>query len=223
MNSFRKHQSLLIIATLAIVFGIPIGFVISPTVKLPAPEEKLLAEQLVQRILKSTLMIRDTQNDFTNIEFLDYECPACRGVIPYFLAELRKSPKLGYAVVNLPLPGHSLALPAAKAVATAEKLGMGIGAHKSLITGTSLSKKMIENLPQTLKVSSHEWNSNYQSIETSKEFEELFESCLNAGITYTPSFCILTPSGKLFLFPSYNQALKKASEWSSNPIARISH
>jgi len=79
--------------------------------------------------------ILPTQGAVTLVEFMDFECPPCRGAWPRVKQILKSHPKTRYIAVNYPLSIHPCAFDAAVAYEEAKSHGRGQDAFDDLLSG----------------------------------------------------------------------------------------
>ncbi len=70
------------------------------------------------------------------VEFLDFECPACRKVWPAVEAFVSAHPAVRYHAVLFPLPQHSRAIPAALVELMVEQSGKAPGCFSDFASGS---------------------------------------------------------------------------------------
>jgi len=113
--------------------GLIIGWTLIPTLQTANPQPPLLSKTALLEIAKDDYLSGQPNAKVVLMEYLDFECEACRAYYP-LVKELQDEFKDDLAVVTryFPLPGHKNGLPAALAVEAAARQGKFIEMHNIL-------------------------------------------------------------------------------------------
>ena len=138
-GNWRKAQ-IIVWALLAIVViaGI-VAFFLGRSDSASAPAPETVASDAGQVVRDNSRVLSQAPNEkAVLVEFLDFECEACRAAYP-FVEELRAEYSDTVTFVNryFPLPGHRNSMPAAVAVEAAAQGAIAAGA-KGLIFGRNV-------------------------------------------------------------------------------------
>ncbi len=126
----------------------------------------------------------------TVIEFADYQCPYCvraREPLEQAIAKAEGDVRLIYK--HFPLPGHGLALPAAKAAWAAHQQGKFWEMHKELFESNS-SVKDIAARAEAMGMDPDRFLQDYGSPAAAKSVDDDMLAGAKLGVTGTPVFYV---------------------------------
>jgi len=134
----------------------------------------------------------------TIVEFSDYQCPFCSRAEPTITQLLREYPNdLRVAFVNMPLPFHDKAMPAAKAAIAAYKQGKFWEMHEALFANQqNLTEDFFKATAAKLGLDAARFEADMNSPETAAFIKKGMDAASAKGIQGTPSFLI---NGELFV------------------------
>jgi hypothetical protein len=119
--------------------------------------------------------------------FMDFQCPACREELPQVRSLVTKHPAWKLQIVNFPLDGHRLAIPAARLAEQSRLLG-----KYDVAVETLLAKPIQESLPE-LRNLVRKWSTGLsQDVLTSAtaQVESDGKLCNELALFQTPTFVI---------------------------------
>lgn len=140
--------------------------------------------------LSKAVVLGKANSTYTLVEFADFQCPYCIKVHPTIQALLSKyKNQMRFAFLNLPLPSHEQAQPAAQAVWAAGKQGKFFEFHDRLF---DLQGKIepgdYETIAKDLNLNLERFNSDRNSEAAKAAVEADVKQAMEIGITGTPSF-----------------------------------
>lgn len=131
----------------------------------------------------------------TIVEFSDYQCPFCSRAEPTISELLKSYPNdVRVAFVNMPLPFHNDAMPAAKAALAAYKQGGNEkfwAMHEALFANQqNLKDEFFKAQAAKLGLDAARFEADMNSPETAAFIQKGMDAAKNNGISGTPSFLI---------------------------------
>jgi uncharacterized membrane protein/predicted DsbA family dithiol-disulfide isomerase len=127
----------------------------------------------------------------TLVEWLDFECPACRRqhelferVLPQFGDRIRLVRK------QLPLPGHQHAVPAARAYCCAEEKGEGEAMADLLMASEAPTKEACEAMASSLGIDLEWFRQCVDSERVTKRLERERQEGISVGVRALPTYYI---------------------------------
>ena len=133
------------------------------------------------------------------IEFSDFECPFCRQQeTTYRGLPAKIGHSLQICTFNFPLQMHPFARRAALASIAAHNLGIGKLFDAFLFTSTNLSKQAMIERANLLGVGKHRFETEMSSPQVKAQLKAQIDVAHRLGVEATPSFFLLSQSGKLF-------------------------
>jgi protein-disulfide isomerase len=167
--------------------------VLLPPKFLAVPESQILREE------------RKSPENYILVEFLDYQCPPCRGNKDKIKDILTLyGPKLQFVVRQFPLKMHPNALSAAAASEAAREQDKLAPMHDALLSGKDLRDDEIRNISLNLSLNASRFEKKWkkEGMERVIKDQKLAEAL---GIDGTPSFLICTPQGKVWRLGNIDQ------------------
>jgi hypothetical protein len=188
--------------------GIGIWFGSSHTSPWGHENYRRLNTALMPYTMETMIPISSGNSQYSLVEFLDYECPACRIAESNVQVAVRMPEvKCGRYIAHLPLDIHNQAMTATSAMLAASEFGLGTDLHQRLMRNgnlcldNALAEAAVENLAFSKVI----------TMSRSAKFLRLAKSCRDeavaVGLDETPSYCVLTPKGALLRFSSLSSAL----------------
>lgn len=168
------------------------------------------------------------QGDLTLVEFLDYNCHACRRMAPILAEAKERDPGLRIVYKEFPIRGPD-SIRAAKAALAAHRQGKYIEFHKTLMnTPGNVTQASIQETAHTLEMDVESLLADMDDPATARQIEQNLALAQELGITGTPGLVIGSEvrSGLLKL-PALEtwiaQERKDASAGSSSTGSPASH
>jgi protein-disulfide isomerase len=137
----------------------------------------------------------------TLIEFTDFQCPFCRRFHDRTWPEVKKNyvdtGKLRYMVLDLPLPFHAGARPAALGARCAAEQGKYWPMHDRLFATEEeqLTSAHIRDLALSLGVDAPRYDACLAAAPTGAQIDASSKAANNVGLTGTPSFVLGRATG----------------------------
>lgn len=154
-------------------------------------------------LVKCRHLRKDTNNinNFTIIEFFDYECPPCKLQNITLQAVLKKYKNIQYDVFHFPLNFHKNALPAAIAAEKSDSVESFWRIHEVLMSMQQLKQEYIKNI--------YEKYVHANSILSEKQVAAIiksdYEFAKKLKISGTPTFFLCHPNNKVWKLNSLLQ------------------
>ncbi len=165
-------------------------------------------ERTIESSLSTATNLGGGTGRFELVEFLDYECPACRAIEAQ-VSVMSRMPSVhcSRVVAQLPLAMHPHAAQAAAAMMAAKVVGVDRILHAALMKGKSLDTEgTLESLAKT-----DARFTDVQRLMRDARFLDNAKVCLDeamsAGFAGTPTFCVRTPRGNLLRFETLQAAM----------------
>lgn len=136
-----------------------------------------------------TLGFKDAR--VTAVEFIDYNCPACKAVATN-LKNLESGNKNKFRIVirHLPLlglPGHETSYSAALAAQASAKFNKFSEMHYALLEAQSLDKESILGIAERIGINKEEFQKEWDSEEAKKAVDLDMEAAKKLQINGTPT------------------------------------
>ena len=200
---------------LPVILGALCGVAIGPGVasRFPPPRsrEPQLDPMAVSQAANLGLELKRSQTGRRVIVFLDYECPACRSsALSLKMTMLNLRSDVGMNIVHFPLEMHKMAVPAAMAVRTADKVGLGEVTHWRLLVGSRLTSKAMSKCIQDIGVGVDQWKMADQLVAQEGFVDKMRTINTKIRIRGTPSYAVQFTDGRVILAESLGQAVAMA-------------
>lgn len=137
-----------------------------------APPGSSVVSQSPSQIPREVTRAQQAEGSITIVEFIDFECPACRWqhqIFKQVLAEFEPDVRVAY--LHSPLPMHPHAQDAARAYICVENMGIAAQMADKLLTRDELSLPAIEQIAQELALDLAELRRCMYSQETTARLE----------------------------------------------------
>lgn len=127
----------------------------------------------------------------TVVEFVDFQCPACRAQYAEFKSVARHyEDKVRFVLKNVPLPQHEHAVDAARAFCCAEESGEAHTMADRLFAAEKLSPKDCEEIAVGLGLDREEFRQCVRSQKTENRLRADQDAAATVGIRGLPTFWI---------------------------------
>ena len=127
----------------------------------------------------------------TIIEYSDFQCPYCKKALPTLSALAdRYGDKLRVVFMNLPLPMHELAGPAAKAALAGHAQGKFWFFHDAIFTAPKLDEAELTRIATESGVDMAQWKQDRGGADVDRRVREDTARAGKLGITSTPTFFV---------------------------------
>ncbi len=135
---------------------------------------------------------------FVLVEFADYECPACRRSRAAVAAAIESSlGRVGYDYRHMPLPMHSLALPAARAAEAARLQGRFWPMHEMLMSGSQPpSAAYVDSCVRRLGLNHARFASDL-ATRAARAVQRDMDLAKELGLRGTPAYLLCMPDGRV--------------------------
>ena len=156
-----------------------------------APPEATVVEQTPSQLPGVIAREQKAAGPVTVVEYLDFECPACRYQYEVFkevLAEVDYDVRMVY--MHSPLPQHSSAEGAAKAYICAEQTGVAEAMAHKLFTSEDISLPAIEAMATDLGLDAGDLRRCMSSEATTERLERDLKLAQQLNVRSLPTFWI---------------------------------
>lgn len=128
----------------------------------------------------------------TIVEFADYQCPYCSATVVVLDALVKDlSPNVRVVFKHYPIPGHTLAEPAARAAAAAGKQGRFWEMHRKLFENQrALQQQDIEQYARELRIDMERFRTDWASSEIAASVKRDHDEGVRIGVNATPTLFI---------------------------------
>ena len=177
---------------LAIVLGLGAPFLFGLAVK-PAPPATVPEKPVIvtPEELPEPIAREQRPGQAAIVEWLDFECPACRKqherfneILPQYGERVRLVRKM------LPLPMHEHAPDAARAWCCAEEKGLGDDMANLLMSSEEPTKEACEGMAQKLGMDLAEYRECVASERITKRLEQERQEAISVGVRALPTYYI---------------------------------
>lgn len=176
---------------LAILLGTGLPFLIGLAIKPAGPAGPPPPVVVTKDELPEVVSRAQTPGVVTVVEWLDFECPACRRqhkgfstLLPEFGDRVRLVRKM------LPLPMHEHAPDMARAYCCAEEKGLGEDMANLLMTTENMSKEACEQIAVKLGMDVAAYRECVSSERVTKRLEQDREEAISVGVRALPTYYI---------------------------------
>ncbi|MGH1341544.1 MAG: DsbA family protein [Nannocystales bacterium] len=188
----KKSSSGPLMGVLAFLMALGLGFLIGRVVQDDFDGPPVLDDDTRYDVdLRGDEPVRGPENPLvTVVEFADYQCPYCaRARQPLEDAMAKRDDDVRLIYKHFPLPGHRLALPAAKAAWAAHQQGKFWEMHKDLFEANS-SVKDIAARAEAMGMDPEVFLRDYASPAAAKAVDDDMLAGAKLGVTGTPVFYV---------------------------------
>lgn len=201
------ETKLLLVLGLIVVLGVGalVGLKgVNPTDPVPTPPPPI--EMNAERFDELARGARHSKGDPTAtvevIEFADFQCPSCRRAFSGELGKNLKDPnrKIRFYFRHFPLEMHEFAEPAALATEAAAKQGKFWAMYDALFVPTELEEwndQIIVDAAKTAGLDMTQFEQDRKDGALQQLVNQDKEAAVAATISFTPTFLIKTPDGKV--------------------------